>query len=237
MCVVALAYEAHPRWRIILAANRDEFHERPSSPLSKWNAPSPVIAGRDLLSGGSWLGVSETGRLAVVTNIRTPEGPQPGKHSRGKLVTDWLEGGDLELAEAKAYNPFHLLVVDQTKIWLISNRPEPSRVALSPGLHTLSNGQPSEPWPRKERLEQAFSAWLNDSPESLPALFNILADEEGANERVGPPLFIRNPVYGTRCSTVVLIDHEGEGSIAERRFTWDGKSFGETRLTFRHVPE
>lgn len=231
MCVVALALDCHPRWTLVLAGNRDEFHNRPADPLGRWAEAPHVIAGRDRQAGGGWLGVSVAGRLAVVTNIRNPDGPDPAKASRGALVGDWLADGRApELARLPDFNPFNLLLFGPAGATLLSNLPAPQRQRLGPGIHGLSNGHPGEPWPRKSSMEAALAAWIaaNDAPDRL---FDLLRDERLTDDG-GAPIFISAPVYGTRCSTLVLIDRSGAGMISERRFGPDGSDAGETAIEF-----
>ncbi len=232
MCVVAIALDCHPRWKLVLAGNRDEFHAREADPLGRWAEAPHVLAGRDLQAGGGWLGVSEEGRLAVVTNIRNPDGPDPAKASRGALVGDWLIAGKApEMAALPGFNPFNLLLTGRDGATLLSNLPEPQRVPLSAGIHGLSNGHPGEPWPRKTSMEAALSGWI-DRDATSEELFTLLRDESLLDDG-GVPIFIKAPVYGTRCSTVVLVDHQGQGSITERRFQPDGSDAGEVRIDFR----
>jgi uncharacterized protein with NRDE domain len=232
MCVVALALDCHPRWRLVLAGNRDEYHERAAAPLARWADAPAVIAGRDLVAGGSWLGVSEAGRLAVVTNIRNPAGPDPAKASRGALVGDWLAAGRApELEVLPGYNPFNLLLIGAGEARLFSNLPAPQEQRLHPGIHGLSNGHPGENWPRREAAEAELAAWgeRDGAPDEL---FTMLRDETLLDDG-GLPIFINAPVYGTRCSTVVLVDRDGCGTITERRFAADGSAVGEVAIDFR----
>lgn len=235
MCVVAIALAAHPRWQFILAGNRDEFHERPTAALGRWEADPLVIAGRDLQSGGSWLGVSERGRIALVTNVRSPDGPAPDMASRGALVADWLtETGSYaepELADLSRFNPFNLLIADRSGARFLTNQPHPEVRALSPGLHALSNGIEGEAWPRKDRLKAVLADWLSGEAGNPVQLLDRLSNEEEIQDT--PPLFIRSPVYGTRCSTMIAIDRAGQGVITERRFGAGGAPAGETQVRFR----
>lgn len=248
MCVLAFAWRAHPRWPLILAGNRDELHDRPAAPLARWT-DAPVIAGRDLKSGGTWLGVSETGRLAVVTNLRGFGAPEPGRASRGALVTDMLAGAgaaaDPDAAPLDGYNPFNLIVAETERAWFLTNRPVPARTLLAPGIYGLSNGRLDEPWPKMLRLKAALLDWLMGATEVPERLLDALGErilpEEGVRaappsdvpqEPALSPVFILNPVYGTRCSTVVAIDAAGAGRIVERRYAVDGRVTGETESRF-----
>lgn len=230
MCVVAIAWKAHPKWRLLVAGNRDEFHARASARVAVWTDNAAIIAGRDLVSGGTWLGVSATGRFAVVTNIRDADGPDPDKSSRGALVAGWLSGGVIP-AEGADFNPFNLIVTDNQSARFVSNRPQPMQTVLAAGIHGLSNAIPDEHWPRKDRLVAKLSDWLAGAAEQPELLLDMLADEE-VPDRDAHPVFIRSPVYGTRCSTVVAVDHTGQGHIIERRFNADGVCTGETMLRF-----
>lgn len=230
MCVVALAIDAHPKWRIILAANRDELHARPSAPLARRHgAESHIIAGRDLVSGGTWLGVSETGRLAVVTNIRTDAPPDPTKASRGDLVADFLRGhSQPALAALDQYNPFSLVTIGPEGATLCANRPTSMVEPLPDGIHGLSNGAIGEDWPRKDRLMQAFTDCLNGDEDLAEALLDLLASES-----IDDSIFIRNEVYGTRCSSVVLVDYDWQGLVIERQFVADGLQQRQAAISFR----
>ncbi len=238
MCVAAVAWNAHPRWRLVVAANRDEFHERPTAPLHRWD--NGTIAGRDLEAGGTWLGLNAAGRFALVTNFRLPGYPRPGLASRGGLVVDWLAGAPD--TDGAAMNPFHLLRVGPDGASHVTNQPEPLVQPLAPGLHGVSNGQFDQPWPKTQWLCAGLAAWImRDEGDDTEGLFAALADETPLPtepDSEGPdtpfsPVFIRNPAYGTRCSTVVLVGADGRGTIIERRFGPDGERTGETALDFR----
>lgn len=249
MCVLALAWRAHPRWLLVVAGNRDELHARPATPLARWADRDHLLAGRDERSGGTWLGISERGRFAVVTNLRGFGDADVGRVSRGALVTDLLTGegryGDPDAATLSDFSPFNVIVADSEQARFLSNRPQETRCTLAPGLYGLSNGALDEPWPKTLRLKERLLAWIVGG-ESAPS--RLLADlREDTLPDVGvrvavpsdaplePPLspvFIRHPVYGTRCSTVVAVDAQGRGVIVERRYTPDGAAAGETTLEF-----
>ena len=230
MCVVAIAWAAHSKWRLVVAGNRDEYHARASAPLARWEDSPDIIAGRDLVSGGTWIGVSEAGRFAVVTNIRNPEGPDPAKASRGALVSDWLERGTVP-DRLDAFNPFNLVIGDANSLDYLANRPGDVRESLSSGIHGLSNAIANEHWPRKDRLNAMMADWLKGAADQPEQLLECLADKS-LPDRDAHPIFIKSPIYGTRCSTVIAVDNEGLGLIIERSFDADGLAAADSRLNF-----
>lgn len=250
MCVLAFAWRAHPRWTLVLAGNRDELHGRPAEPLARWSVPDHVLAGRDLQSGGSWLGVSEEGRFAVVTNLRGHGAPEPDRMSRGALIAGYLAGegtnADASTIRGADYNPFNLIVADRERAHFLSNRPREIRAELAPGIYGLSNGALDEPWPKTLQLKAALLAWVVGDGGQHATLLDVLREERlpdvGIDSAIPSdvpqeprcsPIFIRNPVYGTRCSTVVAIGARGDGVIIERRWTPEGERAGDTTLAFR----
>lgn len=251
MCVAAVAWNAHRDWQLVAIGNRDEYHERPAAPLAAWDASNNlggIIAGRDLQSGGTWLGVTGA-RFALVTNLRGFGLPDPAKASRGALVTDLLRGtgqyADPATASLDEFNPFNLILADTKSATFLSNRPEEIRTALAHGIYGLSNGTLDEPWPKTLQLKAALTDWLvSENPEVEP-LFAALRNEQIEPIGLAPdepsditdeaaltPVFIRRPVYGTRCSTVVLVDTAGDGRMVERIFDTDGVATGETAMSF-----
>lgn len=239
MCVLALAWRAHPHWRLVLAANRDERHVRPAAPLARWAEADHVLAGRDLVSGGTWLGVSERGRLAAVTNLHTTGAVDPAAPSRGRLLRDLLTGspkGHPRLEALPAYNPFNLISVVDGQAMFATNHPKASVRTLPPGLYGLSNATLDTPWPKTERLKAALATWLEDRRAVPEALLEALADKKATQADEGPAdtaVFIDDPVFGTRCSTVAAITAEGRGIIVERRFTAAGEAGGDLSMSFR----
>lgn len=248
MCVAAFAWQAHPKWLLVAIGNRDEFHERPAAPLAEWD--NGILAGRDLKSGGTWLGVSRAGRFALVTNLRGHGVADPDRASRGALVTDLLTGqgrySDPTTAPLQEFNPFNLLLADSAQAHFLTNRPDDLRTSLAHGIYGLSNGTLDEPWPKTLQLKSALLGWLNRSSDDFEPLFSALRNEHLADVGVPPrepsdvpreapetPVFIRDRVYGTRCSTVVAIDREGRGTITERQFSAESESTGETTLAFQ----
>jgi uncharacterized protein with NRDE domain len=250
MCLLALAWKAHPRWQLLMAGNRDEFHQRPTAALAAWPAPDRgLLAGRDLRSGGTWAGVGADGRMAVVTNVRDPLALQAGP-SRGALVADYLRATtpaadfvDTLTRDAATFAPFNLLLADRDSCQFLGNHPL-LKQALAPGVHGMSNGPLDAPWPKTLRLNAAMQAWIDAGREDLAPLWAALADETRADDSTLPDTgiglererwlssaFIRSPEYGTRASTVIALDADGHGFIRERRFDPSGACIGETALT------
>ncbi|MEO8810701.1 MAG: NRDE family protein [Rhodanobacter sp.] len=249
MCLIAFAWNAHPRWRLLLAANRDEFHVRPSAALGRWR-DLPILGGRDLEASGTWLGITAGGRCSAVTNVRDSHGSQRGA-SRGLLVSNYLRGEASAAAHARElllsaadYRPFNLLTFDANEAFYLGNLPEPRIQAVAPGVHGLSNADFNTPWPKSQALMQRVQSWIvADDPTNFAPLFDALADEQVAQDAQLPDTgiglelerrlssaFIRGAAYGTRASTVVAIGHDGDGVIVERRFGPYGHYLGEKML-------
>lgn len=254
MCVAALAWRAHPDWPLVAIGNRDEYHDRPAAPLSQWADGSGIIAGRDLKSGGTWMGVSQADRFVLVTNRRGFGDPQPDRASRGALVTDMLAGkgdyADPACLPLDHFNPFNLLAVTGDSLHFLANRPEATRTTLIPGIYGLSNGALDEPWPKTLALKSALLEWLGRDESDPNNLFAALASEalpdvglhpgepsEIAAEAFDTAPFIRHPVYGTRCSTIVAVASSGQGIVLERRFDARGNQTGTSELAFRWPQE
>jgi uncharacterized protein with NRDE domain len=258
MCLLVLAWQTHPRYRLVVAANRDEYHERPAAPLAPWPPPGEILAGRDLRAGGTWLGLDRARRFGVVTNFRELQRPKPHAPSRGELIPRYLgaHGGSAGSAadffaalasDGEHYSGFNLLLADGSSMWYGSNRAAGFARELPPGVYGLSNELLDTPWPKLQRVRAGFEAWLRASPpQPSAALFALLADRTPAADHLSsqetgglPPEwaralsapFVHHPVYGTRCSTVVLLQHSGALYIAERRFDAGGEPSGETEFT------
>jgi len=251
LCILVLAWQAHPRYRLILAANRDEFHARPAAPLAKWQ-DKDILAGRDLAAGGTWLGVDRQRRFGVVTNFReVPASPSAGP-SRGALIPAYLaaQGSAQTFLESLAprvadYAGFNILCGDARELWYASNRAAEFARPLAPGIYGLSNRLLDTPWPKLTRVRRGFEAWLDTSPPA-PAtqLLSMLGDrtQSAAGARAYPgdlapewrqalsAPFVLHPVYGTRCSTVVMLEADGGMRLIERRFDAAGECSGETEL-------
>ena len=219
MCLIAIAWRAHPSHRLIVAANRDEYFGRPSAPAYFWDDHRGVLAGRDLEAGGTWLGITLKGRFAALTNYRNPADRKTGVPSRGALVSDFLTGdaGPAEYVKrihkaGTGYNGFSLLVGDERSLWFFSNRGTlPQRVA--PGVHGLSNHLLDTPWPKVEKAKARLAAQL-EAPFDAAAAFALLSDTQRApskelpstgvslelEERLSAIRILASGGYGTRCS-------------------------------------
>jgi uncharacterized protein with NRDE domain len=256
MCLLVLGWRVHPRYRLVLAANRDEYHERPSDPLSKWPPPADLLAGRDRRAGGTWLGLDRSRRFGVVTNFRELQRPRRSAPSRGRLIPDYLSGpagpqeylAQLE-TDAPGYSGFNLVIGDLEQLWYASNRMDRFAQVLQPGVHGLSNEFLDSPWPKLKRVRQGFETWLarqvdapDDSRAIVTDLLALLADgtpaPEGSPatglspewERTLSSPFVTHPTYGTRCSTILLIEPSGAVVMFERRFDPSGRASGDSEF-------
>jgi uncharacterized protein with NRDE domain len=248
MCLVVFAWQADPRYPLILAANRDEQHGRPAEPMSWWADRPDVLAGRDLQAGGTWLAIGRRGRFATVTNYREHQRPAPGLASRGNLVTDFVDGqsaaGDfLRDVAGERYAGFNLLAGDGDSLWYASNRGD-GPVPLEPGVYGLSNASLDAPWWKLIRTRETLRDLVADGEASESTLLRLLADRETAPAsdiepgklpfeiaRAESAPFIVNDVYGTRCTTTVMWASDGRIDVAETRFDPTGRSVG--RSSFR----
>ena len=242
MCLVVIALDAHPRYRLAIAANRDEFHARPAAPAHWWR--EGWLAGRDLEAGGTWFGVRGDGRWSLVTNVREPGRRDDEAASRGELVTQALAADALDrwlddaVARGARYNGYNLLAGDASRALWQSNR-HAGAMPLGRGVVALSNAGLGTPWPKVERLSAAVAAWSARGDEAAEPLFAALADRERAPDHAlpatGVPLewerllsapFIVSERYGTRCSTLLTVDRDGEARFVERSFDAAGRVTG-----------
>ena len=253
MCLLALALDAHARFPLVVAANRDEYHARATEPLAWWSpgAGEPsVLSGRDLEAGGTWMGLTAAGRVAMLTNIRAPSQHDPGALSRGRIVTDWLTGKDDPEAfwsrvAARRHNGFNLIAGDATTghwFWAANRGIAP--IALERGIHGLSNAELDTPWKKVVDLKQRLRDSL-DTAESVDGLarrlFDALGDRSLAAdsalpdtgmprdiERMLSGAFVDMPArgYGTRSSTLLITERDDAGEhthVLERTYSADRK--------------
>jgi len=240
MCVIYLAYKTQSDYPLILLANRDEFYSRPTAAAGPWEDFPNIYGGRDLVSGGTWLGVTKGGKFAAVTNYRDPAA-SVGELSRGNLVADFLKS-EAPAAEylssiqksAEKYSGFNLMIGEmnpaRNELYYFSNRGE--RFAkLTPGVYSLSNHLLDTPWPKVQKGKDRFAEMLKKNSYSNDAFFDLLADRALANdtdlpstgvpyewEKILSAIFIETPDYGTRCSTVLKFNVKFEWDFEERVF-------------------
>jgi uncharacterized protein with NRDE domain len=254
MCLIVFAHAMHPKYRLVVAANRDEFYSRPTEAAHFWDGTQTLLAGRDLSAGGTWLGVTRSGRFAAVTNHRDPLRERPTALSRGTLTTGFLQGSDPPLAYLEhiarvgsAYGGFNLIVGDGRELGYYSNRDEIAR-RLDPGVYGLSNDALDTNWLKVERGKVGLEAILSDEVISPEDLLDLLSDATSAPddrlpdtgvgiewERVLSPVFIRTEAYGTRSSTALLIDVDGEVTFVERVYE-PGRAPSTQSFRFRAEP-
>ena len=243
MCILVFDWQPDSAQPLLLLANRDEFHKRPTAPLAQWIDLPAVHAGRDLEAGGSWLGAAPGRRFAALTNIRDRKPPQA--RSRGELVSDYLAGQQApgEYLEALAgqageYSGFNLLVGDARELWFLDSRSRQLQL-LAPGIYALSNATLDTPWPKLVRLRTAFS---RIDPDDDAALFALMQDEWRPPMRMLPDtgmgpfierslssIFIRGDDYGTRATSLLRMNASGI-QLTERSFTINGAATGECSL-------
>lgn len=254
MCLILFAWRRHPDYPLILAANRDEFYERPTAPAAFWEDARGLLAGRDLREGGTWLGVTRRGRFAALTNYRDPAALKEAAPSRGGLVSGYLRGRLSPSSYlrrlrpgAARYNGFGLLAGNPDELHYFSNRGDSA--AVPPGIHGMSNHLLDTPWPKVERGMQALEGLLErEKKPSTVSLLDLLADRSrppderlpatGVGlewERVLSPLFIESPLYGTRSSTVLIIDRRGRVTFVERLFSGGTDPWMTSRFDFRII--
>jgi uncharacterized protein with NRDE domain len=236
MCLIVVGWQVHPDFPLVVAANRDEFHARRTAAAQRWPDLPEVIGGRDLEAGGTWLGITTSGRFAAVTNVREPAAPQ-GRRSRGELTRAYLAASNspadyVQGLAGDDYSGFNLLLADRESLWYCSNRAEPCR--LEPGIYGLSNHLLDSPWPKLLSARTRFAEALADLPDRA-GMFAILSDDEIVPdaelpstgvplewERLLSAIFVRSERYGTRASTVVMRDVQGMVTLEELSFEPSG---------------
>ncbi|UVL61880.1 NRDE family protein [Pseudomonas sp. B21-032] len=246
MCLIVFAWRSGHAQPLIVAANRDEFYARPSRVLGAWEDAPGVYAGRDLEAGGTWLGVGPNGRFAALTNIRDPQQPQ-GTRSRGELVAAFLRGElgveaylDQVASRSQQYSGFNLLVADSTQLGYLNARQATPQL-LGAGVYGLSNAGLDTPWPKLVKARAGLQLQLADPQpqrllellgDNLPAADSELP-ETGVGlgtERLLSSVFIASQNYGTRASTVLIVEADGRRHLVERSFGPLGGHLGEVCL-------
>lgn len=250
MCLVVFAYKTHPQYRLVLAANRDELHQRPSREMGWWPDQPEILAGRDLQAGGTWLAAHRSGRFATVTNYRDhQEAPRRGLRSRGELVSQFVSGRASAMRfnasiDGQQYAGFNLLSADNDGLSYVSNRGD-AVTALDCGVYGISNASLDTPWHKLLRTRTALTELIADQKINESELFRIMSDRlpapvaeiesdhlPFAKARAFTAPFILSGDYGTRCTTILLWDNNGKVTLSEKRFDSAGIASGESRFSF-----
>ncbi|HRP90558.1 MAG TPA: NRDE family protein [Edaphocola sp.] len=248
MCILALAYQVHPEFPLVLITNRDEFYARKTERAHFWEKEN-ILAGKDLEAGGTWLGIHKNGRWALLTNFRDINNIKNNAPSRGQLALDFLRSKntatdylqDLQ-KKAQQFNGFNLLLSDGLGLYHYANTSD-KITKLNAGFYSLSNALLDTPWPKTQKLKAGLEQAIRQNNFKKDFLFSLLRDEEKAKihelpqtglslklEEAMSSIFIQTPVYGTRCSTLLLVDKNGKTHFTERGF--DDKGIHTTDLEF-----
>ena len=252
MCLVTFSLHSHAQFPLIVVANRDEFYDRPTAAVSFWEDAKTILAGRDLLQKGSWMGVSKNGRFATITNFRNPSLPESGQLSRGIIVQDFLESSltaktfiDQIQQQKHLYGGLNLLVYDGKEMHHYNNVLD-DRSQIKPGIHSISNHTLNTPWPKViHATQQLTNALEKNDLHTAEQLISILDDRSIAPdvalpqtgvgihlERLLSPLFVKMTNYGTRSTTVILLDNHGHIQFLERTFE-DGEAVFDHKFQFQ----
>ncbi|MEM7181875.1 MAG: NRDE family protein [Spirochaetota bacterium] len=251
MCILFLAIGQHPKYPLILLANRDEFRTRPTAKAKFWQEHPQMLAGKDLQEGGTWLGIHKQGKLAALTNVRDIPAHQKGRKSRGHLVKDYLQGevqaqNYLQTIQQNPmqYNPFNLLVGDLQELYVYSNM-QGKVHRLEPGFHGLSNAFLNSPWPKLGKGIASLKQYIQGQELDKDELFDIMQQSEKAPDHLLPDtgvglqkerylssIFIAGPDYGTSSTAIVLVDENRQVSFWERTFATEAKQTAEVHYNF-----
>lgn len=248
MCLIVFAWRAHPEYSLIVAANRDEFHARPTGDAHWWPDNADMLAGRDLQAGGTWLAANRAGRFATITNYREQSITGANYRTRGELVTRFMSDKRAPAQYSRDidgtdYAGFNLLTADNQSMCYVSNRGD-SSTELPPGVYGLSNASLDTPWSKLTRTRQRLTDLIQADNVGESTLLQILADRETAIEDASsehPSLeraraitapFIVTADYGTRCSTVMLWHSSGKKEFVEQRFDASAGVSGISRFSF-----
>ncbi|WP_378954803.1 NRDE family protein [Pelosinus sp. sgz500959] len=255
MCLILFAYQHHPKYSLIVAANRDEYFSRPSAPAEYWSDHPHVLAGRDLKELGTWMGITIDGNFAALTNYRAPSNQSATALSRGHLVSDFLcdkhspaQYLESVAQKAKRYNGFNLLVGDGQSLWYYGNRQEKVQQVM-PGIHGICNHILNTPWPKLEQGRQQLAQCLTQADVCEDDLWNILSNRQKAAddelpmtgvglewERTLSSIFVEGLEYGTRSSTILLVGYDDSVKFVERSYHASLTSWQEVSYEFKIKP-
>ncbi len=251
MCLIFLALNQHTTYKLIVAANRDEFYARKTAPAHFWEDYPHILGGRDLEASGTWMAMNKNGKISLVTNYRDPANINPNAPSRGQLVSDFLVNGDTPeeylskiSLRASQFNGFNLLTGYPDELWYLSNYRQGIQ-KLESGVYGLSNHLLDTPWPKVHRGKEKFGRAIRDSVIEPDKLFDLLYDEQRAADQLLPDtgigldreralssMFIKTNGYGTRCSTVILVSHDNQVLFSERVYDLDTFAHNTNRFQF-----
>ncbi len=262
MCLILFSFNQHRSYKLIVAANRDEFYERKTAPADFWPDHRDILGGRDLeaCGGGSgcgtWLGITRAGKISMLTNYRDPAHIDPAAPSRGKLVSDYLrtETEPMEylkevVIRAAEFNGFNLIAGDANRLFYYSNYAQGIR-EIQPGLYGLSNHLLETPWPKVVKAKEKIGRLMEVAQPDPEVLLSSLYDDRQApddllpntgvgleRERMLSPIFIKSPQYGSRCSTVVMVDRSNHVHFSERVYDLNDFSYTSSRFDFTIEPQ
>lgn len=252
MCLIFLSINDHPKYKLIIAANRDEFYARKTAAADYWTDHPEIVGGRDLEAMGTWMAMTKSGKIGMVTNYRDLKNLNPNAPTRGLLVSDFLTNDyqseeylkELHL-KADQYNGFNLLVGDMNELYYYSNY-QSKILKLEAGTYGLSNALLDTPWPKVKKGKEKFALAIGEDVIEVDRLFQMLQDEGIAldnelpdtgldleRERALSAMFIKTPNYGSRCSTVVLVDRNNQISYSERVYNLKTFEFSRRDYTFK----
>lgn len=249
MCILFMALGVNPDYPLILCANRDEYHHRPTAPAHFWPPEQTVLAGQDLLAGGTWLGLNRKGFISALTNIRSPAHHSDNRQSRGELIPRFLGSPNDFPAwltdHARHYNPFNL-VYGQEQDFYCFNSLTPEHVKLTPGCHAISNGAMDDVWPKMAKGQQALEQLVINGKPDEQALLEIMRDESRPEDNALPStgvslewerrlssIYIRHQEYGTRSTSLLWQDKHGRIDFCELRYDGKGRNLGIQRFVIQ----
>lgn len=254
MCLIFISFQNHPQYKLIVAANRDEFYRRKTAPAHFWDDFPHILAGRDLEAGGTWMGITRHGKIAMVTNYRDLRNLKPVAPSRGILVSDFLANGEKPIPyvrriieSAPDYNGFNLIAGTANELIYYSNK-RTNAEPLNPGIYGLSNHLLNTPWPKVEKGKEIFQQIIASKFTHQDLIQFLYNDEQAPDEllpdtgvglereRILSAMFIKSPDYGSRCSTVITIDYNNRVKFTERVFDVPSPSFRDYHFEFSIRP-
>ncbi len=242
MCTALIAFKVHPKYPFIFAGNRDEFYHRQTKPAEWWQPDSTILAGQDLQAGGTWTAIRRDGAFASLTNFRNGLEENKLAPSRGHIVTDFLlPDQDTFQFESEIkqsiynYNGFNLIYGSVDELFFLSNRPDFYQLKVTPGIYGVSNGKWNEDWPKVKKLKQKAKGWVQQPTLNVEQIFTDMRDAQLYPDSLLPDtkipqewerglssLFVRMNGYGTRATTLILVDRDGNAYFEERSYDSQG---------------